>query len=814
MVRICALISIFFCLAFSIQALDIVREGRVCAEIIVASDAHPGIRCAAEDLRYFLEKISGSKLDIVPAPTGKFPGCLFVGENTHTKKLGYCSGIFQSSGYEFVIRGNYAIFSGPSTFFPKLRYNPRNRADQKAYRQLMDGEDFGMFCFDGGNLGFNSELGIDGNDDIGPWYAVSAFLEKLGVRFYAPYEDGCVIPVMKTISVPDCQERREAAYPRREWYHGHGRDTEGIRWFKRMKCGVRSGIVHNHTMVNLLKPQENRTRHPNWYAEESPGRTFLGKYSQGGVPRYTDPGFQQACVKWARKLLDTYPELHAITLGAPDGGHPWDWRDRRQYQKKGISELQAYANMYWDFHCAVARELKESHPGKFLIYWSPYNFSIPDAVRSGKIPDNIIFPVRGTTPSEMILSHVYAPRLEQSKAYAVRFHPRAKGPAWEWWLSYVHPWQARYPIFFTKTLQKMRQEFLPYTDGFFMEIPSEYASRGAKKFDEKTCRLGEVAISHLMMYVNNKLMWDPFLDMKALLDEYYRLYFGPAEQEMKQFHEFAEKVWCRPESRSVTENSGFLKECDVAEYFRLLAQAKVKTEPGSVYFRRIDAMEKGYAPLKKLFSSLKRSGPWLRAYPVSAAPEPDGDLVKYQYGWSWLRDNLTSAEVTCNRTEAVVALSTDRNYLRIGVRCYENAMDRIMRRCTLNDVSDIFNDDLVEVYLDTPERSYFKICINPNGAIYDESTDASIINRDTMPVMWNPGTKASVKIHPDRWEVEILIPTTDFGKLGPTKQYPWGINICRTRINSLGVQNQKNYSIAPTGGSYREQKYWARLWMR
>lgn len=225
-------------------------------------------------------------------------------------------------------------------------------------------------------------------------------------------------------------------------------------------------------------------------------------------------------------------------------------------------------------------------------------------------------------------------------------------------------------------------------------------------------------------------------------------------------------------------------------------------------------MEKGYAPLKKLFSSLKRSGPWLRAYPVAAAPEPDGDLTKYQYGWTILRDNLTSAEVTYNRTEAVAALSEDRNYLRIGVRCYENAMDRIMRKCTLNDVSDIFNDDLVEVYLDTPERSYFKICINPNGAIYDESTDASIINRDTMPVMWNPGTKASVKIHPDRWEVEILIPTTDFGKLGPTKQYPWGINICRTRINSLGVQNQKNYSIAPTGGSYREQKYWARLWMR
>ena len=198
------------------------------------------------------------------------------------------------------------------------------------------------------------------------------------------------------------------------------------------------------------------------------------------------------------------------------------------------------------------------------------------------------------------------------------------------------------------------------------------------------------------------------------------------------------------------------------------------------------------------------------AYPVSAAPEPDGDLTKYQYGWTILRDNLTGAEVTYNRTEAVAALSADRNYLRIGVRCYENAMDRIMRKCTLTDVSDIFNDDLVEVYLDTPERSYFKICVNPNGAIYDESTDISIVSRDTMPVMWNPGTKASVKIHPDRWEAEIEIPTADFGMLGPTKQYPWGIQIGRTRMHGGG----KAYSIAPTGGAYRIQSKWGNLWVR
>ena len=54
--------------AAAAQSLDLVREGRPCAEIVVARDAHKGIQAAARDLQDFLEQISGARLSIVNEP--------------------------------------------------------------------------------------------------------------------------------------------------------------------------------------------------------------------------------------------------------------------------------------------------------------------------------------------------------------------------------------------------------------------------------------------------------------------------------------------------------------------------------------------------------------------------------------------------------------------------------------------------------------------------------------------------------------------------------------------------------------------------
>ena len=52
-----------------------------------------------------------------------------------------------------------------------------------------------------------------------------------------------------------------------------------------------------------------------------------------------------------------------------------------------------------------------------------------------------------------------------------------------------------------------------------------------------------LAVMHLNIYVTARFWWDVNQDLDALLDEYYRLFYGPAEKEMKAFIEYSEANW-------------------------------------------------------------------------------------------------------------------------------------------------------------------------------------------------------------------------------------------------------------------------------
>lgn len=811
-------------------ALEIVREGVPQAEIVIAKDAHEGTKRAAEDLRDYLREMSGAELKIVNTPSKDMKNQLYVGQNEFTRKQGYRLPAFRNSGYDILVKGNYAVFAGPMV---TSRGNPyeMSRADAAYLRnpllnttakpaafpsaglkrwQEFTGKTFSTAQVTNGGGAYNAPLRIFTNDDLGDWYAVSAFLEKLGIRFYAPYRDGTVIPVRKTISVNDCRITREAAFARREWcYYGAMRvDRDGIAWLKRLKCGNNNLIVYNHTTYAVYSTREQLEKHPEYFAEESPGRKWGGFPAGSGIPRYTDPGFRNDCVLYLRRIFDAFPHLSACAMGPPDGGIRLDYRDMAEYSRGGISPEQAASDYVWDFHIYLAKELAKTHPGKKLLYMSGAGAEkFPGNFKAGEV-DNIVKAFTQTYSAYRVVDSTNRAVVRQRREWLEKINVANKCPIWDYYLYYRTPTMPRYPIIFTESLQREMLEMLPYADGKFIELAPEWMS-SAKRMEEGN-RIGAVPLMNLMIYVQNKLFWEPHLDRKALLEEYCTSYYGPAASEMKAYYEFSEKVWARQESRSVTQTTGFLKEKDVPVYFALLAGAKAKVPENSVYFRRIEAIEREMEPLKKFFGNLKRRGRDIRAYPVPADASLDGDLLKYKYGWIVMKDNMTGEEIARNQTRAVVAISENRKFLRVGVICYESGMDKIKAECKDRDDGRIFEDDVVEVYLNTPERSDFKIAVNANGAVYDESTDATIVDRDTLPVLWNPGCRAIVKKYDDRWEVELEIPMADFGKIGPTKQYPWGIQIGRTRMQSGG----KTYSVAPTGGAYRIHRKWGNLWMR
>ncbi len=823
-------LTVFFLMAAAagVMALELVKEGKPTAEIVIDKDAYQGIKLAAEDLRKYLREISGAELKTVNQPTPGVANQVYVGESNFTRKLGYKLPEFKNSGYDILVKENYAVLAGPVVYsedFPYkmsrndslyLSYGLKDKPADfpspglKAWQDFC-GEKFTTLHVGNGGGNFNAPLKIFTNDDIGAWHAVTALLEQLGVRFYAPYEDGTVIPQKKTISVPDQRVTVEAKFARREfcYYNSMRADEGGIAWLKRLKGGNNNLIVYNHTTYAIYGSREQHELHPEYLAEESPGKRWSGYPAGWGVPRYTNPDFKRAGGVFLRKMFDAFPNLSGVAVGPPDGTFTMDYRDLAAYRKDGMSFEQAASDYVWDFNIDLARELKKTHPDKFLLYMSKSNISLlPSNLDKSKVPDNILFPSAQPYSAHRVVDSVNKAYLDKRKPW-IELQEGRKAPIWDYFLYYRRPNYPRYPVFFTGYLQREMREMLPYADGKFIELQPASQSSGAK--NEAGQRIGMVPMIHLMMYVQMKLFWDPELDMNKLLDEYYQLYFGPAAAEMKEFHEFAEEVWCRQESRSVTPTTGFLKEKDVDRYFAILERALAKAPEGSVYRRRITALVNDMSSLKTLFPNLQRTGPDIRAY---KAPEPwrlDGNVDKYKHGWNTMVVHRTGESVKRDQTRAAFAMTADGKYLLAAFVCYENNMDKLKTACIRNDDATIFNDDVVELYLNSPERSYFKIVVNPNGAIYDETQDVTIIERDTLPILWNPGCKAVVKKYDDRWTVELMIPVKDLGQQAPTKQLPWGIQAGRTRFAG---KETTAYSIAPANGPYATLNHWGNLWMR
>ena len=254
-------------LSLSASALDVVKNGQPAAEIIVAADAHEGVKRAAEDLAHFIKKMTGAELKIVNAPSGSL-NRLFVGESKFTQKLGYKLPPFKNSGYDILIGKDYAVLAGKMTTgkpFPysippqdsiylrthKKQPNPFPSAQtQKWWDYIGNGQYFSMTFIDNGFSAYIPSLKIFYMDDIGPWYAVSALLESAGIRFYSPYEDGTIIPEKRDLSFPAGRTTKEAAFSHRNLHSTpilRSRSPEGVLWIKRLMGGTSCPAIYQHT---------------------------------------------------------------------------------------------------------------------------------------------------------------------------------------------------------------------------------------------------------------------------------------------------------------------------------------------------------------------------------------------------------------------------------------------------------------------------------------------------------------------------------------------------------------------------------------
>ncbi len=228
--------------------------------------------------------------------------------------------------------------------------------------------------------------------------------------------------------------------------------------------------------------------------------------SKGGPwnPGMSNPDLPLLFHAYADRYFKKHPDKHGIPMGVNDGGGDCNCPDcLALYGKHG--------NQYAAFYNMAAKRLAKSHPGKYLAF-------IAYSTRCSKVPKgltmepNILVEVTGST-NTMAAWRAIGVRNFGVYEYLYGFNGSTLAPAY-----YPH-------------------EIASY-------FRTAYREYGMKSLWQEYYAWAPI-IDAGRQYVIDELMWDMDADVDALLGDYFKSLYGPAEKPVRRFHDMAEAAFAR-----------------------------------------------------------------------------------------------------------------------------------------------------------------------------------------------------------------------------------------------------------------------------
>ncbi len=583
------------CLAFlllapvHLGAVEIVRSGGALAEIVIPVDPSPQVVLAADELRDHIEKISGARLEILTVPSGDmYP--IYVGQSEHTDRLGLDLRGMEGEVYRVVVTDSYTALFGYDFIFP---FYPRGFVDASKRAELLKewqefaGEewDFPFLNFyDPRN--FNEEFGFSLFDPSGTLFAVYDLLEQIGMRWYMPvHEVGTITPELATIELRVQDEIVQPAFERRYLRFGWGRNRDTFLWSKRLRLGLTELIWNCHGTSRVTRFLQSE--HPEYLAVVDGIVQDQSSFGSPGVSRLAPP-LRDAMIRYANAFLDRYPETPHVSVGPNDGYVRMDDRDAEAgWLRNERGPRGRFSDYVWTFVNDVAAGVAERHPDKIVMGLAYSGYREP--------PEDIevMNPNVGVTFCQT-RANFHDPdrkaRIFSEREQWWGMLPSEEFLVWEYYLWHRKGQQLwGVPVIFWSELQEDLQALNGKSKGEYVEA---WTLQGNDIW----------GINHMTIYLTSRLYWDPNLDREALLDEYYTKFYGPAGEVMREFFEFAETVWMRPQSRGILAGDGFLQPEDVDHYFSILERAQSMVDPESDFAQRIELIAREIQPMKALFA--------------------------------------------------------------------------------------------------------------------------------------------------------------------------------------------------------------------
>jgi hypothetical protein len=502
MVWLGAMMVVLIFLSLPAMAVEVVRDGKAVASIVVPQNPLRVESYAAKELQYHIECATGAKLPI-------------VAENL-------------AAGGTHIYLGNCAV-----TVAAKI--NPANLPGN-AY--VIHATETDLYI--AGNDSRGDPLDIDTHE--GTLFGVYEFLEnKMGVRWLWPGKLGEIIPTEKNLSLAPADATVKPLLWFKNWREAA---TTGEKiWLKRQRFGRSIQPQYGHSFGEYWA-RFGKT-HPEYFAMLPDGTRRLDPGSDSD-PQYvhictSEPALVNQIIsdwqaKGAREFLNVCendgwagcacPRCLSWDEPDPDNLVPFDQRldaAKRAFageegrRDEWMLQLGSMSDRYARFWKIVADEAVKTRPDVKVVSYVYDNYRKPPV--KAKLSQNVLC---GVVPQESIFGY--------SKTDSAVFRQDWSG--WEktgcqLFLRPNYTLQApNFPSFYAHTL------------GEDLKFAMAHGLRGTD-FDSLT---GKYSVQGPSLYMLAAMLNHPDASPDAILDEFYNA-FGPAKSSVKEYFELWESIY-------------------------------------------------------------------------------------------------------------------------------------------------------------------------------------------------------------------------------------------------------------------------------
>lgn len=505
-------------------ALALADKGQSRYQIVIATNAPPSVRYAAEELQRYVEKISGAKLPIVTDATRSGSREILVGDNAHLRKLG--------------LKIDFA------------------RLGTDGFTLRTDG----------------NRLIIAGGKPRGTLYGVYSLLEeKLGARWFTPELE--VVPRTNHLSLPALNETYVPALDYREVYwtemmrnadFAARHRLNGNSYQLTEKHGGRAAVYFPfvHSLDSLI-PQELFKEHPDYFP------LIDGKRVNGYVQRcLSNPEVLKLSIARVRQWIKEHPEATIISVSQNDTGK---WCHCEQCKALDDAEGSPAASLL-RFVNAIAEDIERDYP-RIRIDTLAYQYTRkpPKTLRPRS---NVIIRLCSI---ECCFAHSLATCTSQENRRfrddIIAWQPVAPSLyIWDYTPNFGH-YQQPFPNF--AALQPNVQFFVQHgVKGLFEQ--GNYSPGGN----------GE--LGPLRAYVLAKLLWNPNTDVTRHIAEFLNAYYGQAAPKLHAYLDLLERQVQAPNVHAHifdSSKAAYLNEEFITGADTILNDAEKCAENDSVRFR-------------------------------------------------------------------------------------------------------------------------------------------------------------------------------------------------------------------------------------